>query len=124
MSDDRSADGQFGSGGTWDPVGGRPVNPDLAASATQDDRPSISELQRMGETSSGEGCENIGELLQSMAGFCSTLAVATPLLLEIAAAALAMHAARQEYLRDQSVSCRKVGEAHAVLDAALSKVRP
>lgn len=99
-----SADGKFGSGTTRDPVGGRPVNPDLAASATLDDRPSIAELQGAYECVR-EGCWTDAQ---------DRLNAAAPLLLEIVTAALAWSESDDE---DRSVE-------FAALDAALAKVRP
>lgn len=102
MSDDRSADGKFGSG-TWDPVGGRPVNQGLAASATLDDRPSIAELQGAYECVR-EGCWTDAQ---------DRLNAAAPVLLEIAAAALAY----------ASAPVGGVAPTWDDLMAALSKVR-
>ena len=88
---------------------------------TNKDKPSIAELQRVA-THSGNPAE------QSML-IRADVALA---LLEIAAAALAVQQARREYFTDQGVSeyftdqgvtCRRVCQAHAVLDAALAKVQ-
>lgn len=86
---------------TWDPVGGRPVNQDLAASATQDDRPSIAELQRQSanDHDGGHGCAMLS---------------AAPVLLEIAATA-------QAYA---SAPIGRVVSTWTALLSALAKVRP
>lgn len=132
MSDDKAA-----IGATWDPVGGRPVNPDLAASATHDDRPSIAKLQRMEQQMESAPWERTTPHAVSNAEYdlgrfdgppdaAGTCAIrnATPVLLEIVAAALHWQHWRREWKERSFSNIREELEAASdLLDAALSKVR-